>query len=82
MIPIVLMVLGSLFALLGLPFMIRGWLFTLKPEHAIALRAKERNMRLGLETNMKVWGRRVRRIGFILCGIGGALIAWGAGVFD
>jgi hypothetical protein len=79
MIPIAI---GSLIALLGLPFLIRGWLFTLKPEHAVSLRAKERNMRLGLETNMKVWGRRVRRIGFILCTTGTALIAWGAGVFD
>lgn len=73
---------GSLLALLGVPFLIRGWIFTLKPEHALSLRAKERNMRLGLETNMKVWGRRVRRIGFILCTTGGLLIAWGAGAFD
>jgi hypothetical protein len=73
---------GSVLALLGLPFLFRGWMFTLKPEHAISLRAKERNMRLGLETNMRLWGRRVRRIGFILVTSGGALIAWGAGVFD
>jgi hypothetical protein len=79
MIPIVI---GSILTILGVPFLIRGWVFTLKPEHAISLRAKERNMRLGLETNIKLWGRRVRRIGFILCSIGGALIAWGAGVFD
>lgn len=79
MIPIVI---GTLLALIGLPFLIRGWIFTLKPEHALALRTKERNMRLGLETNMKVWGRRVRRIGFILCSVGTALILWGAGLFD
>src|SRR5262249_2943366 len=80
--PMIPIVFGALFSLAGLPFLIRGWLFTLKPAHAISLRAKERNMRLGLETDLKRWGRRVRRIGFIRCGIGTALILWGAGVFD
>jgi hypothetical protein len=73
---------GSFIVLLGLPFLIRGWVFTLKPEHAISLRAKERNMRLGLETNMKIWGRKVRRMGLIICTVGGVLIAWGVGLFD
>jgi hypothetical protein len=71
--------LGSLIALLGLPFLVRGWIFTLKPEGTVAARAKERNLRLGLETDMKKWGRKVRRMGFLFVAIGGGLIAWGFG---
>lgn len=70
--------LGSVVALLGLPFFVRGWIFTLRPDGSVAANAKERNLRLGLETDMKKWGRRVRRLGLILLLIGGALIAWGA----
>lgn len=75
------MIIGSVLMLLGLPFLIRGWIFTLKPEHRATLQAKERNMRMGLETNMKIWGRKVRRVGFLLTAGGGALLAWGGGVF-
>ena len=69
---------GILIALFGLPFLIRGWIFTLKPEGKVALNAKERNLRLGLETDMKKWGRKIRRFGFLLVAGGGGLIAWGA----
>lgn len=71
------LILGGLILLLGLPFLIRGWIFYLKPEHTISLQAKERNLRMGLETDMKVWGRKVRRIGFLLCATGGALVWFG-----
>lgn len=75
----VLTVLGVVLMLLGAPFLVRGWLFTLRPDHAATLRARERNLRLGLETDMKAWGRRVRRMGFILCVSGALVAAWGAG---
>lgn len=71
------LVIGALIVLLGLPFLIRGWIFFLKPESSVSMQAKERNLRLGLETDMKKWGRRVRRLGFILVTIGGALTYWG-----
>jgi hypothetical protein len=71
------LIIGSLILLVGVPFLIRGWIFTLKPEHKISLQARERNLRLGLETNMKVWGRKVRRVGFILCAIGGTFLWFG-----
>lgn len=71
------LVIGGVILLLGLPFLVRGWIFFLRPEGAVSLKAKERNLRLGLETDMKAWGRRVRRFGFLLCVIGGALTAWG-----
>ena len=69
---------GILITLLGLPFLIRGWIFTLKPESRISLNAKERNLRLGLETDLVVWGRKVRRLGLLLVLAGGGLIAWGS----
>lgn len=68
---------GTLLILLGLPFLIRGWIFTLRPESSVSLRARERNLRLGLETDMKRWGRRVRRLGLLLVLAGGALVAIG-----
>lgn len=68
---------GALILLVGLPFLIRGWIFSLKPEGAVSQKAKERNLRVGLETDMKVWGRKVRRFGLLLCLAGGALTAWG-----
>ncbi|MCC7381794.1 MAG: hypothetical protein IT384_08190 [Deltaproteobacteria bacterium] len=68
---------GTLLILLGLPFLIRGWIFTLRPESSVSLRARERNLRLGLETDMKRWGRRVRRLGLLLVLAGGALVALG-----
>lgn len=75
------LVIGIVIVALGLPFFIRGWIFSVAPEHAITLRAKERNMRMGLETNMKMWGRKVRRMGTLLMLAGGILTVWGAGVF-
>ena len=71
------LVIGGVILLVGVPFLIRGWIFTLRPEGATSNQAKERNLRLGLETDMKKWGRRVRRFGLLLTVIGGALTAWG-----
>jgi hypothetical protein len=72
-----LIVIGAIIATLGLPFFVRGLIFSLRPESSISLRARERNLRLGLEANMRLWGRRVRRFGLLLLVIGGTLIALG-----
>lgn len=69
------LVIGIVILVLGLPFLIRGWIFFLRPEHTISLQAKERNLRMGLETDMKVWGRKVRRLGFLICSVG-IVIIW------
>ncbi len=71
------LIIGVVLLLVGLPFLVRGWIFTLRPEHAVSVKAKERNMRMGLETDMKAWGRRVRRFGTILVAIGIGLAVWG-----
>lgn len=72
------LVAGIIITILGLPFLIRGWIFTLKPEGPTSLVAKERNLRLGLETDMKKWGRKVRRLGLLIVLAGSGLVAWGA----
>ena len=69
--------LGAFVIALALPFLVRGWIFTLRPEGPTSLKAKERYLRLGLETDMKRWGRRVRRFGFLLTVIGSSLAYWG-----
>jgi hypothetical protein len=71
------LVIGAVILLLGLPFLIRGWIFFLAPESRTSLNAKERNLRLGLETDMKKWGRRVRRLGLMISLVGGGLTYWG-----
>ena len=68
------LIFGIIILVLGLPFLIRGWIFFLRPEHPISLQAKERNLRMGLETDMKIWGRKVRRLGFLICSVGIVLI--------
>jgi hypothetical protein len=74
---VIRLIIGSLIVLVGLPFLIRGWIFFLRPEHAISKQAQERNLRLGLETDMKRWGRRVRRMGFLIVAVGAALAFFG-----
>ncbi len=76
------LVIGSIIVLLGLPFLVRGWIFTLKPDGPTAQRAKERNLRMGLETDMKKWGRKVRRFGVLMFLFGGGLVAWGVTTTD
>ena len=71
------LILGGLFVLLGAPFLIRGLVFTLKPEHPASLKARERNLRMGLEADIKVWGRKVRRFGLLLVLVGGTLVFFG-----
>ena len=75
MIPLVL---GAVILTVGLPFLVRGWIFFLRPEGKISRAARERNLRLGLETDMKTWGRKVRRFGFLPVVVGGGLTYWGA----
>jgi hypothetical protein len=72
-----LLVAGGFASLLALPFLVRGWIFTLAPDRPISQRARERNLRLGLEPDIRVWGRKVRRFGLLLLLGGLALGAWG-----
>ncbi len=61
---------------LGLLMMTRGWIYTLRPEGKMAEKRKRKNLRVGFSTDMKVFGRRVRRLGLLIALVGGALVGW------
>lgn len=73
----ILTVIGAALALLGAPFFLRGLTLSLWPEGRRAQQVRERNLRKGLETDMKLWGRRVRRFGALLLILGSTLVAVG-----
>jgi hypothetical protein len=70
-------IVGALLLAIALPFLVRGWALTLKPDGPTALRVRERNLRRGLEADMRVWGRRVRRFGTLLALVGLGLVLAG-----
>ena len=57
---------GLLVFLLGLTMSLRGWTYTLKPDGAIARKRQQKNLRLGFTSDMKLFGRKVRRLGYLL----------------
>ena len=61
---------------LGLVMFTRGLIYTLKPDGKMAEKRKRRNLKVGFTTDMRVFGRKVRRTGFLLALIGGGLCAW------
>lgn len=62
--------------LLGLTMMVRGWVYTLRPDGKMAEKRKRRNLKVGFTTDMKLFGRKVRRLGLLLAIIGGGLVSW------
>lgn len=74
----VLYVLGVPLALLGLTMMTRGWIYTLRPDGAVAAKRKKVNLKRGFTTDMKLFGRKVRRLGLMLALLGGFLVGWQA----
>lgn len=72
----VLVYVGTPIALLGLTMLIRGWIYTLKPNGKMAEKRKRRNLKVGFTTDMKLFGRKVRRLGLILVIIGAAMVGW------
>ena len=63
-------VLGALFLLVGAVMLFRGWSYSMQPDGPRALKRKARNLELGFPTDMKVFGRKVRRLGTILTVVG------------
>ena len=64
------------FLVLGLTMHVRGWIYSIQPDGKIAQKRKTKNLRLGLTTDMKTFGRKIRRIGFVMALVSGGLIAW------
>jgi hypothetical protein len=72
----VLVYVGTPIALVGLMMLIRGWIYTLKPNGKMAEKRKRRNLKVGFTTDMKLFGRKVRRLGLILVIVGAAMVGW------
>jgi hypothetical protein len=72
----VLVYVGAPIALLGLMMLVRGWVYTLKPNGKMAEKRKRRNLKVGFTTDMKLFGRKVRRLGLILVIVGAAMVGW------
>lgn len=70
------MVVGIPLSLLGLTMMVRGWVYTLRPDGPMAAKRKKVNLKRGFTTDMKVFGRKVRRLGLILMLLGAFLVGW------
>ena len=72
----VLFILGGPLLALGLAMMTRGWIYTLRPDGKIAEKRKRKNLQIGFPTDMKLFGRKVRRVGLLLALAGGGMIGW------
>jgi hypothetical protein len=72
----ILYVFGIPLSLLGLAMMTRGWIYTLRPDGPIAAKRKKKNLQKGFTTDMKVFGRKVRRVGLMTLLLGGFLVGW------
>ncbi len=69
-------VVGGPLAFLGLTMMVRGWIYTLRPDGPTAAKRKKRNLQRGFTTDMKLFGRKVRRLGLLLVLGGAFLVGW------
>jgi hypothetical protein len=67
---------GAPIALLGVTMMIRGWVYTLRPDGGMAKKRQKVNLKRGFTTDMKIFGRKVRRLGLMLALAGATMIGW------
>lgn len=67
---------GIPLALLGLTMMTRGWIYTIWPEGKVAEKRKRKNLKVGFTTDMKLFGRKVRRVGLLTAIVGFGLVGW------
>jgi hypothetical protein len=62
--------------LLGLTMLARGWIYTFWPNGKIAEKRKRVNLRVGFTTDMKLFGRKVRRLGLMVAIVGMGFVGW------
>jgi hypothetical protein len=67
---------AAAFLLLGATMYTRGWIYTIWPDSKIAEKRKRRNLKVGFPTDMKLFGRKVRRLGFMILLVGGGMLGW------
>lgn len=68
---------GVFLVALGLTMWTRGMIYTLRPQGKIAEKRKRKNLKYGFTTDMKLFGRKIRRLGFMLTLFGSLALAWG-----
>ena len=71
-----LLYIGAPILLFGLLMLTRGWVYTLSPNGKMAEKRKRRNLKVGFTTDMKLFGRKVRRLGLLIALVGGGMIGW------
>lgn len=71
-----MMYFGGFLMALGLTMWTRGMIYTLRPQGKIAEKRKRKNLKYGFTTDMKLFGRKIRRLGFLLTLFGALGVAW------
>jgi len=66
----------GMFIALGITMYTRGLIYTLKPDGAMALKRQKKNLKYGMTTDMLVFGRKVRRLGFMITLVCGGILAY------
>ena len=67
---------ACVFFLLGLTMMVRGSVYIMRPESKMTEKRKRRNLKVGFTTDMKLFGKKVRRTGFIVALVGAGICGW------
>jgi hypothetical protein len=67
---------GLLLLLFGAAMATRGFIYTRWPTGKIAEKRKRKNLKYGMPTDMRVFGKRIRRLGLLIALAGGWLVAW------
>jgi hypothetical protein len=71
-----LLYVGTPILLVGLLMLTRGLIYTFNPNGKMAEKRKRRNLKVGFTTDMKLFGRKVRRLGLMIAIVGGAMVGW------
>lgn len=67
---------GALLLAIGAAMYARGLIYTLRPTGRIAEKRKRKNLKYGMPTDMSLFGRRLRRLAFLVALAGAWLVAW------
>ncbi len=66
----------SLLLALGLLMYVRGLIYSMRPDGPMAKKRQKKNLKYGMSTDMLVFGKKVRRLGFMIALGGGIALAY------
>lgn len=72
----ILYVVGVPLVLYGAAMMTKGWIYTFRPTGPVALKQQKKNLQRGFTTDMKIFGRKIRRLGLMILLVGGVCLGW------